>query len=137
MDVVPAIPAQVAQVFESYAPGPRQQLMVLRELIYKTAASVEGVGRLQETLKWREPAYLTPETKSGSTVRLGWKPVNPDQYCIYFNCQTRLVETFRDWFADELVFEGNRAIVLQVGDPAPTHVLERCFEAALTYHLRK
>jgi hypothetical protein len=30
-----------------------------------------GVGALHETLKWGQPAYLTPETRSGTTLRLG------------------------------------------------------------------
>lgn len=134
---VPAIPGPVARVFDSYAPKPRRKLRALRKLIYETASSLDGVGRLEETLKWGEPAYLTSETKSGSTIRLGWKEARADECFMYFNCQTSLVPSFRDWFSEELVFEKNRAIVFRVEDPLPADALVRCIEAALTYHRRK
>ena len=49
----------VARVFEAYPPAIQPKLFVLRELIFATAAATEGVGELEETLKWGEPAYLT------------------------------------------------------------------------------
>ena len=81
----------VASKFETYPPRIREKLMVLRELIFSTAASTEGVGTLEETLKWGEPAYVTTETGSGSTVRIDWKKAKPTQYAIYFNCNTTLI----------------------------------------------
>ena len=46
------------------------KLLQLRELIMKTAAATPEVGRLEETLKWGEPAYLTRQTGAGSTIRM-------------------------------------------------------------------
>ena len=86
--------------------GIRDCSLVLRSLIFKTAAATPGVGELQETLKWGEPAYLTATSKSGSTLRLGWKKTTPQQYAIYFNCQTDLVDTFRALFPRDFEFEG-------------------------------
>ena len=54
------------------------RLMTLRALIFDVAAKTDGVGALDETLKWGEPAYLT-RSKSGSTIRLGWKASAPDE----------------------------------------------------------
>ena len=51
--------AQVAAVFASYPPRVRKLAMYLRRIILDTAAATEGVGELEETLKWGEPAYLT------------------------------------------------------------------------------
>ena len=65
---------QVAAVFNNYPEKMRERLLFLRQLILETAAITEGVGQLEETLKWGEPSYLTPTTKSGSTVRIAWKP---------------------------------------------------------------
>ena len=73
-------------------------MLLLRELIFATAAATPGVGALEETLKWGEPAYLTSATRSGSTIRLAWKPARPEQYAMFFNCQTTLVDTFRTLF---------------------------------------
>ena len=69
----------VAQTFEAYPPNIRPKLLALRSFISETAASVEGVGELEETLKRGEPAYLTSQSKSGTTVRIGWKKSNPSQ----------------------------------------------------------
>ena len=124
----------VAKTFESYPPDVRRKLLALRELILRTAAATEGVGPLEETLKWGEPAYLTTQSKSGSTVRIAWKKSAPSQYAIYFNCQTTLVDTFRTLFPGEFKFEGNRAIVFDKADAVPAEALEFCIAAALTYH---
>lgn len=127
----------VAEVFESYPPTIRAKAMVLRQLILETAAVTEGVGPIRETLKWGEPAYLTAASKSGITIRIGWKSATPDRYALYFNCQTNLVDTFRTQFADAFTFEGNRAIIFDESETVPTDALAFCIAAALTYHRTK
>jgi Domain of unknown function (DU1801) len=127
----------VERTFETYPPRVRRKLLTLRELIFRTAASTEGVGELQETLKWGEPAYVTAQSKSGSTFRLAWKKSTPAQYAMYFHCQTNLIETFRTLFPSEFKFEGDRAIVFDEGDIVPIDSLRLCIVAALTYHRRK
>lgn len=127
----------VAKTFAGYPPSIRRRLMVMRELIFKTAASTGGVGKLEETLKWGEPAYVTAETGSGSTVRIAWKKSKPSQVAMYFNCQTSLIETFRTHFPGEFRFEGNRAIVFEEADAVPVDALGFCIAAALTYHRTK
>jgi Domain of unknown function (DU1801) len=112
----------------------RRKLLALRELILRTAATTKGVGELEETLKWGEPAYLTSASRSGTTVRIAWKPARPTEYAMYFNCQTSLVDTFRSLFPGEFRFEGNRAIVFAESDVVPVDALAFCIAAALTYH---
>ena len=129
----PAPGGAVGAVFESYPENVRTKLLAVRDLIFSTAASMTTVGPLTETLKWGEPAYLTEQSRSGSTIRLGWKASAPGQYAIYFNCQTSLVDTFRT-LHPELVFEGNRALLLAVDDDIPVASLDHCIELALTYH---
>ena len=111
--------------------------MALRKLILETAESTEGVGEIEETLKWGEPAYVTSESKTGSTIRINWKESAPREYAICFHCQTTLVETFREWFPEELEFDGNRRIVFDQDDSVPVEALSHCIAAALTYHLDK
>ena len=127
----------VKQAFEAYPVRMRPKLLALRELIFRTATSTEGVGEIEETLKWGEPAYVTSKSKSGSTIRIGWKKANPLQYAMYFNCQTNLVETFRTLFPKEFKFEGNRAVVFTVSEVVPKDSLAFCVAAALTYHRGK
>jgi hypothetical protein len=59
----------VDAVFSSYPKPIKTRLLALRRLILDTARNTKGVGALEETLKWGQPSYLTPETKSGSTIR--------------------------------------------------------------------
>lgn len=129
--------AAVQATFNNYPPAMRRRLQHLRELIFQTAAANKSVGEIEECLKWGEPAYVTTQSKSGSTIRLGWKVKRPDQYAMYFHCQTTLIETFRQLFADDFKFEGNRAIVFQKNDEVPKDALSFCINVALTYHLRK
>ena len=129
--------AAVARTFAAYPPDLRRRLLLLRGLILDTAAATPGVGEIEETLKWGEPAYLTSASKSGSTLRLGPVKSSPTQYALYFNCKTTLVDTFRTLFPQELRYDGNRAIVLDAGDALPRDALAFCIQAALTYHRRK
>ena len=63
----------VAAAYRSFPPAARRCLERIRALIFETAAALDGVGPITETLKWGEPAYLTERSRSGTTVRLGWK----------------------------------------------------------------
>ncbi len=125
----------VADKFDAYPDQARVAMLALRELVFQTARETDGVGAIEETLKWGEPAYLT-RGKSGSTVRIDWKARAPQQYAMYFNCQTTLVETFRTMFPNDFQFEGNRALVFQLHAVMPKDALAMCIAAALTYHLK-
>nr|WP_315187818.1 DUF1801 domain-containing protein [uncultured Albidiferax sp.] len=128
---------RVEAVFQTWPQPVRRKLLALRQMVFEVAACTPGVGPLEETLKWGQPAYLTPHTRSGSTVRLGWDARRPGQYAVYFHCQTRLVEQFRTLFPNDFGFEGDRAIVLLASDTVPAATLQFCIAMALTYHLAK
>jgi hypothetical protein len=127
----------VAAAFDAYPKALKAKLLALRRLILDTAKTTRGVGALEETLKWGQPSYLTPETKSGSTIRIDAIKSGAGQYAMYFHCQTNLVETFRELYPDEFSFGGNRCIVLNAADDVPEAALRHCVGLALTYHLRK
>ncbi|MGE0501285.1 MAG: DUF1801 domain-containing protein [Rhizobiaceae bacterium] len=127
----------VRAVFDTYPEPAGQRLRRLRDLILDTAAATEGVGRVEERLKWGQPSYLTPESGSGSTIRIDAVRGDASAYAVYFHCQTDLVATFRRLYPDALDFEGNRAIRLRVDDDLPGAELAHCIALALTYHLRK
>ena len=129
--------ADVAAVFDQYPERMREKLLFLRRLIIETAATTDGVGELEETLKWGEPSYLTPQTKSGSTVRIDWKKKKEDEYAMYFKCTTTLVESFREKYPTEFKYGGNRSIIFNEDDDVPVEALKDCIAMALTYHLRK
>src|SRR5271156_187569 len=126
----------VEAAFDAYPKPLKARLLALRRLIFDTARTIEGVGPLQETLKWGQPSYLTPVTKSGSTIRID-RMKSANQYAIYFHCQTRLVETFRELYPAALSYGGNRSIILNADDAVPEPALRHCVALALTYHLNK
>jgi hypothetical protein len=55
----------------------------------------------------------------GSAVRIGWKKSDPDRYRLLFDCQTHLVDSFRERFLNQFTFEGNQAIVFGLDDRVP------------------
>lgn len=125
------MPPEVAEKFQSYPESMRDKLMVLRTLIMEVAEDASDVDALEETLKWGEPSYVS---SIGSTVRIDWKTDTPDNYYMFFNCNTTLVETFRRLYEGVLEFEGNRAIVFHRDDKLPIAEVQHCVSLALRYH---
>ncbi len=122
---------KVESVFANYPDLVRDKMLFLRELVFETAKKIDGIGEIEETLKWGEPSFIC---KNGSTLRMDWKDKNPNQYAVYFKCTSRLVETFKLVFKKTFEYEGNRAIVFQMGDEIPIAELKKCIKATLTYH---
>ncbi|MEP0366367.1 MAG: DUF1801 domain-containing protein [Cyclobacteriaceae bacterium] len=122
---------KVKNLLAGYPQEAADKLSKLRQLILDTAEETEGVNKLVETTKWGEPSYVT---KNGSTIRMDWKSRSPDKYYLYFICSTQLVSTFRMMFGEELSFEGNRAIELDMNEPIPIAQLRQCISIALKYH---
>ena len=126
--------SDVKTTFDAYPPHIKEKLLHLRKLVFDVAHHEETITDIEETLKWKEPSYVT---KNGSTLRMDWKKTKPDQYALYFNCKTKLVETFRTLFSDHFIFEGNRAIIFQKDDVIDEKALRYCILLSLTYHDRK
>lgn len=129
-------PNPALAMIEAMAAAAQNRLLTIRGLILETAARTEGVGPIEEALRWNEPAYLTSETGSGSTVRINARG-SDGGIAVYFNCNTDLVEGFRRLYPDSFQFEGNRALVLAADAPIPRAELAHCLSLALTYHARK
>lgn len=127
------IDASVDKVINSWPLVSQEAVLCVREWIFEIAND-EQLGRIDETLKWGEPAYLATH---GSTIRIAWKKKTPDQLFIFFNCNSTLVETFRELYSYDLVFDGNRAIVLDLNTEANTVVIKHCLSMALNYHKLK
>ena len=128
---------RVAATFKAYPPEVRARLMALRETIFDVAATTDGVGVLTETLKWGQPSYLTEETGSGTTVRIDRLKGDSGGYAVYFHCQSGLIGQFRELYPETFAYEGERAILFDLGTQAPARELRHCIALALTHHLRK
>ncbi len=129
MDIITT--KEVDDVFNSYPETVRAELLNLRQLIIVTASETSGIKEIEETLKWGEPSYLT---KTGSTIRMGWKKSKPGQYVMYFHCKTKLVDTFKELYPDQFQFEGNRAIIFNTNQDVPVSELRHCISLSLNYH---
>ena len=127
---------EVAEVFYAYPDHVQERLLRLRKLIFEVAATTEGVGQIDEALRWGQPSYLTIKPKSGSTIRIDQTNAGNGQVGMYFHCQTNLVSTFRQLHPAAFKYEGNRAIIFDEDDVA-VDALKQCIALAMTYHLNK
>lgn len=121
---------KVRAVFDHYPAAAQKQLLKIREAVY-AVANKEGLGPIEETLKWGEPSYIV---KGGSTIRIDWKTKTPEQFYVFFNCKTRLVETFHELYGDLFLLRDNRAMVFNINDKIPITELKQCLSMALRYH---
>jgi hypothetical protein len=119
----------VKRKFETYPVNISILLHNLRDLILSVAKQ-DGICDIKETLKWGEPSYIST---IGSTIRFDWKAKYPDQYCIYFNCKTSLIETFKEVYSDTFTYDGNRAIIFKIGQNLPLTELSHCISMSLRY----
>jgi len=124
---------RVKEKFESYPTHIAEVINQIRALIF-SVASQEGIDALEETLKWGEPSYIA---KSGSTIRIDYKEDCPMQVCLYFNCKTRLIETFKEVYGDTFNYGGNRAIIFTLEQEIPVKALSHCISIALRYKTLK
>jgi len=60
---------KVELVFANYPEEVRGKMLELRALVLETAAALNGVLVLEETLKWGEPSYLAKHVR---TLRMDW-----------------------------------------------------------------
>ncbi len=124
----------VKQKFNSYPTKVKQNLMLIRKIIFEVAGEDENIGELQETLKWNQPSYITSTPKSGTTIRLDC--INSSEYAIYVHCQTTLIAEFKEIYPD-YKYEGNRAIIFNVANKPPLKIVKHFIYLALSYHYRK
>ncbi|SFC94640.1 hypothetical protein [Pseudoalteromonas denitrificans] len=121
----------VLEKFNAYPEEVKLKLNFIRSLIFDIAQEFE-LGEVTESLKWGEPSL---NVKNGSAVRIDWKANEPEQYVIYFNCKTKLVDTFKTLYTDgSLNFENNRSIVFLLSDLIPLVQVKHCISLSLRYH---
>lgn len=132
-----SVSKDVRKVLDTYPESAKAKLLQIRELILSCAAEDSAIGVITETLKWGEPAYLTEQSKSGSTIRLGYKDSAPDSVAIYFNCNTTIVKDIQRLYTDQFQCEGNRQLSILIDQPLPEQALSECLTLALKYHVNK
>ena len=127
---------EVKEKFNAYPKMIRDKLLILRELIFQVAEENNEIGKIQETLKWGDPSYLTSAPKSGTTIRLSRVRAYDNKFAISIHCQTSLMSDFKENYP-ELKYEGNRSIIFDVGTTLTIQAVRHFIFLALTYHHRK
>lgn len=116
--------------------GPlKADMLRLRKLVLNIAAENPLIGPVEESTKWGEPTYTPARKGIGSSVRIA--PRRDGRISMNFICHTGLVSRFREIYADSLMFEGNRSIIIDPAKPLPQDELHHCIAMALTYFRTK
>ena len=126
----------VKAAFASYPQEMCWALQDLRNTILDVASAVRGVGQVEESMKWGQPAYRPVAPRTGTTLRIGPMPNSETDYGLFVHCQTTLAQDFEALYPGVFNIVGNRALVFSLGDVAPEVPLRHCIALALTYHLR-
>jgi hypothetical protein len=127
----------VKAVFAAYPQEMRYALEELRATILDVGNAIRAVGRIEESLKWGQPAYRPIIPRTGTTLRVGPMPNSDTEYALFFHCQTSLADDFRALYPDEFRIVDDRALVFSLGEVPPEIPLRHCIGIALTYHLRE
>ena len=94
-----------------------------------------GVGDIEESLKWGQPAYRPKAANTGTTVRID--ATKEGGYALFVHCQTSLADEFRNLYPRRFTIERDRALLFKAGEAPPRDDLKHCIALALTYHARK
>jgi hypothetical protein len=123
----------VKAAYDAFSPDARDMGLTLRDLIFSVAKDNPQVGEIEETLKWGQPSYLTPQTKAGSTLRIGV----PKQggAALFAHCATDIISTYARTFPGTDQIEGNRSVIFTRPDMIVPGRLRLLIYHALTYHL--
>jgi len=124
---------EVEAVFGSFPTDMCEIAMCLRDLIYDVADDTPQVGPIEEALRWGQPSYLTPQTKAGSTLRIGL--AKNGGCAIFAHCATDIISTYAATFAGSDQIEGNRAVIFQDNSDIVPDRLRLLIFHGLTYHL--
>ena len=122
----------LADAFAAMPDDKRAHILALRDLIFETGKTLP-IGRIEESLKWGQPSYNTPDTKAATPIRLGI--TKADDLAIFTHCQSTVMSDFRALAPPDMKFDGNRALLLSPDSPLPLDEITPLIRAALTYRL--
>jgi hypothetical protein len=121
----------VDEKYQSYPEGIRDKLLSLRQLVIDVSKKIDLPEQVQETLNANEPSFVVD---GGSPIRIDWKSQTPNQYAMYFQCKTKLIDTFKELYDDTFRFDDDKGIVFTVDDAIATRELAHCISLSLRYH---
>ena len=105
--------------------------------LYHQCAEENAVGALDETLKWRQPAWRPKRPRTGSTLRMGWQASEPHRLAFFVDCKTDLAARMRDIYPDLAQNDGQRRLAIDLMAPFPDQAITHLAEMTFTYHRAK
>lgn len=124
---------QVKAAYDAFPEGQKEIALMLRDLVFAVAADTPEVGRVEETLKWGQPSFITPKTKSGSTLRIGVTKAGDTG--IYAHCGTSIISDYAATFPGDDRIDGNRGVLFATANEIVPDRLRHLIRHGLTYHL--
>ena len=131
--IAPPMMGAVQAVFDACTAPVRASLLELRSLIFARAALLPDIGPVTEGLRWGQPAYLTPDTGAGCSLRIG--PMGKGGFALFVHCRTDLIETFLAGPGAGMKTQGTRAVLFHADEGIATIPVSMLIDRALTYHL--
>jgi hypothetical protein len=128
-DMHPAVRA----AFDAAPLAAREGMLVLRAMILDQAVRLPRIGRIEEALRWRQPAYLTPETGAACSLRIG--TLRDGGFGLFVHCRTTLIEEFRSGPGAGMRTEGTRAVLFRAVEDIVAEPVGMLIVGALTWHL--
>lgn len=129
---LPALAKPLESVVSQWPQQAQLRFHCLRRIIHDTAAINPEVAPLSEELKWGEPSFLT---KTGTTLRIAWKPRTPEEIGLFVICRTDLLDQVRSLYGEAFRYEGTRALYLPLSDPIPSDAVSYLALRTQTYRL--
>lgn len=126
--------SSIEQKLRTYPHIVSQKLRAVQALVCAISTEAQGVGTIEESLKWGQISFATARPKSGTPIRIDGD-AEASTYSIYVPCSTSLIEDFRSVHPDMFDYHGRREIRLDLNKPLPDPELTLFLTAALRYYL--
>ena len=123
-----------APILSAWPREARAAFIALRALCHD-AAGAAGVGALEESLKWGQPAWRPLRPRTGATLRALWRDAAPDTLALYVDCKTDLAARMQVVYP-ALGNDGRRTIETPL-HPLPADALHHLAAMTFTYHLNR
>lgn len=124
---------KVKAAYDAFGQKQRVIALILRELVFEVAMDTPQAGEVEETLKWGQPSFITPKTKSGSTLRIG--VTKSGDTGLYAHCGTSIISDYAATFPGDDRIDGNRGVLFSTADDIAKDRLRHLIRHGLTYHL--
>jgi hypothetical protein len=126
--IPPITDPRIQAAFDAFPKPALEGALVLRKLIFETAALLPNVPIPTDCLRWRQPSYVTP---IGSALRIGIP--KSGNFALFAHCQSTIVSQFERAFNGDFRIDGNRAVLFEAIEDIQPDKLKLLIEHAITY----